>query len=186
MAHLDVTVFTVYDLAVGLLTVVGVGVLLYGQRATLRYRRFLHFLVAGFLLFALGGPLTGLLAPDWVHLVHGVSALLVVFGLYDPVHNELRDQEWMQLLFREPGELRHPREWMRPLDERVLETLHASGLTLTPAIVAYNIGYSPEEVNRRLSTLTDHDFVERVERGKYRITDVGELFLQGQPTTETE
>lgn len=178
MAHL--TPFTVYNLVMGALAAVGIGYLVYTQFFVLRYRRFLFFLGTGFLVFSLGGPVAGIFAPDWIHFVHGIAALFVVFGLYSPIHNDLRTDEWVELLFREPGQVRHPEDWMRPMDERILEVFHSSGLVLTPAIVAYNIDYSKKEVNRRLSELADHDFVERVERGKYRMTDIGEHYLQGQ------
>lgn len=178
MAH--ITPFTLYNLGMGVVSAVGICYLLYTQFFVLRYRRFLSFLGTGFLVFSLGGPLSAILVPEWTHFVHGIAALFVVFGLYDPVHNDLRTDEWVELLFREPGQIRHPEAWMRPADERILEVFHSSGLVLTPAIVAYNIDYSTKEVNRRLSELTDHDFVERVERGKYRMTDIGEHYLQGR------
>lgn len=178
------TPFTAYNLVMGLFTALGIGYLLYSQQFLMRYRRFLYLLVLGFLLFSVGGPLTGLVYPDWVHLVHGMAALLVVLALYNPVHNDLREEEWVRLLFEDPGQVRHPREWMRPIDERILELFHSSDLVLSPSIIAYNIDYSSKEVNRRLSTLTDHGFIERVERGKYRMTDIGELYLQGRLTVE--
>ncbi len=179
MVHANLTPFTLYNFAIGLLSAVGIAYLLYTQWYVIEYRRFLSYLGAGLLLFAIGGPLADLLAPGWIHLVHGVAATFVVFGLYNPVHNDLREEEWMRLLFTEPGQLRHPREWMRPMDERILKVFNSSGLVLTPAIIAYNIGYSSKEVNRRLSTMVEHDFVKRVERGKYRMTEVGEQYLHG-------
>lgn len=168
----------VYNLLIGLFSSVGIGYLLYVQLSRIEYRRFLYVLGAGFLLFSIGGPLAGLLAPDWIHLVHGIAALLVVFGLYDPIHNDLRTEEWVELLFKEPNQVRHPRAWMRPIDEQILELFRSADLVLTPAIVAYNIDYSTKEVNRRLSVLTDHGFVERIERGKYQLTEIGEQYLQ--------
>jgi DNA-binding IclR family transcriptional regulator len=66
------------------------------------------------------------------------------------------------------------------MDDRVLELFHTSDLVLTPAIIAYNIDYSRGEVNRRLAELETHGFVEKVERGKYRLTEQGEQYLQGR------
>jgi len=103
----------------------------------------------------------------------------VILGLYDPVHNDLRKDEWARLLLQEPSELRHPGEWMVPMDDEILELFHSAHLVLTPAIIAYNIDRSREEVNRRLSELETRQLVERVERGKYRITQLGERYLQG-------
>jgi len=66
-----------------------------------------------------------------------------------------------------------------PIDDRVLETLSQSGLTLSPAIIAYNIDKSREEVTRRLSELVDHGLVEREKRGYYAITERGNAYLNG-------
>lgn len=73
-----------------------------------------------------------------------------------------------------------PREdWARPLDGRILEACAASGFVLTPAVIAYTIEYSREEVNRRLSELERRSFVERIDRGKYRITSHGRQYSFG-------
>lgn len=53
-----------------------------------------------------------------------------------------------------------------------LEYLNAisSGPALTASVFADDIGRSPEAVSRRLNTLEAGGLVERVDRGKYRIT----------------
>jgi predicted transcriptional regulator len=173
-------IFHAYNLAVGLATAGGLAYLLYTEHVRFGYRRFFDLLVAGLLVFAVGSPLVELVAPSYVHLVHALAALLVILGLYDPVHNDLRRDEWAELLLTEPREFRKPADWMVPMDDRILELFHSAHLVLTPAIIAYNIDHSREEVNRRLSTLEEHDLIERVERGKYRITEHGEQYLQGQ------
>jgi len=65
-----------------------------------------------------------------------------------------------------------------PIDERILEAL-ATGLVLSPAVIAVNIDKARSEVNRRLSELVDIGLVERVKRGYYEITDAGEQYLTG-------
>ncbi|OLZ39333.1 PhiH1 repressor [Natrinema saccharevitans] len=67
-----------------------------------------------------------------------------------------------------------------PIDDRILETLESSGLILSPAVIALNIDKSRDEVNRRLSVLVDHELVQRVKRGYYEITDLGEQYLEGE------
>jgi DNA-binding IclR family transcriptional regulator len=69
-----------------------------------------------------------------------------------------------------------------PIDERILEALATSGLILSPAVIAINIEKSRDEVNRRLSTLTDHGLVTRVKRGYYEITAQGQQYLAGDYT----
>ncbi|SER21062.1 MULTISPECIES: helix-turn-helix domain-containing protein [Natrinema] len=77
--------------------------------------------------------------------------------------------------------MRKPGEWMQlPTDERILEVLHSSGLTLSPAVIGKNIDKSREQVNRRLSVLVDYELVTRVERGYYEIDDLGVAYLEGQ------
>lgn len=135
--------------------------------------------VLGVLLYAIGGPVSELMYPSALHWVHGVAALAVIGGLYGPVRADLQREPWTQLLFDDPAEGRHRPEWMKPVDDAILDVLDASGLVLTPAVVAYNIDYHRDEVNRRLSRLSSEGFVERVERGKYRITSRGEQYVEG-------
>ena len=170
-----VDLFQLYNLGVGVLSAVGLVYLGYSQRFVVGYRRFFYLLIAGLTVFSIGGPLADLFAPSLTHAVHGVAALFVIFGLYDPVHNDLRKDEWARLLLQEPSDLRHPGEWMVPMDDEILELFHSADLVLT----AYNIERSREEVNRRLTALQEHELVARVERGKYRITALGEQYLQG-------
>lgn len=172
--------FVLYNLIAGVLATVGLVYLLYIQQYVVKFDYFLYFLLAGFLLFSIGGPLADLFLPEWTHAVHGLAALLVVFALYSPVHNDLRKDEWARLVLQDPDWIRHPAEWMTPMDDQILELFHSSKLVLTPAIIAYNIDYSRGEVNRRLSELQEHGLVERVERGKYRMTQKGEQYLKGQ------
>ena len=68
---------------------------------------------------------------------------------------------------------------MLPIDDAILELFHSTDFVLTPAIIAYNINYCREEVNRRLIELERRGFVTKVERGKYRITVLGMQYLQG-------
>ncbi len=69
---------------------------------------------------------------------------------------------------------------MTPMDDAILELFHSSELVLTPAVVALNIDCSCEEVNRHLSRLEAHGLVEKVKRGKYRLTQRGEQYLRGE------
>ncbi|WP_396610648.1 type IV toxin-antitoxin system AbiEi family antitoxin domain-containing protein [Haloferax sp. S1W] len=174
----------VYNLVMGLLSIVGLVYLVYAQRFALDYRRFIYFIVSGFLLFSVGGPLADLYLPALAHLVHGLAAVLVIVGLYNLIQDDMHKAEWTELLFRDPGQLRQPDDWMVPMDDEILELFQSSRLVLTPTIVAHNIGRSREEVNRRLTELTEHGLVERPARGKYRITKFGEQYLQGTDPTD--
>lgn len=175
-----IDLFHLYNLVVGGLVAAGVLYLLTRTRSMDSYQRFVHVLLGGLIVFAVGGPVTDLLAPAWSHAVHSLSAILVIYGLYSPIQNDLRRDVWANLILRDPTSIRRPGEWMTPMDDEILELFHSADLVLTPSLIAYNTGYSREEVNRRLGELTDHGLMERVERGKYRITEVGENYLAGQ------
>lgn len=74
--------------------------------------------------------------------------------------------------------IRKPKEWMQlPIDERILEALDSSDMILSPAVISINIDKSRDEVNRRLSELTNRGLVTRVKRGYYEITDEGRRYL---------
>jgi len=76
--------------------------------------------------------------------------------------------------------MRQPASWMQlPIDDRILESLDSSGMILSPSVIAINIDKSRDEVNRRLSTLVEHELVTRVRRGYYEITDHGQQYLNG-------
>lgn len=180
----DVDPFLLYDIVVGLLGVVGVAVLLATHRG-IRYPRFVQFVLLGFVLFLVGGPVIRFLLPSLEHFMHGFAALSLIAALGILIHEELRPDEWMGVVFEDPRQLRTTRPWMTPLDDEVLELFHNSELTLTPSIIAYNLDYHSKEVNRHLMELAEHGYLERVKRGKYRLTDRGELYLTGEPDEQS-
>ncbi|SFR97853.1 hypothetical protein SAMN05216559_1927 [Halomicrobium zhouii] len=174
------TAFQAYNLVIGLVVGAELVYLLRAESAVTGYRRFMLVTVFGVVTFVVAGPVAEVLAPSLVHWVHGVGALLVVLGLYSPVRNDLRTEGWARVLLCDPSQIRSPADWMRPMDDAILELFHSSELVLTPAVVALNIDRSREAVNRRLTALADRDLVERVERGKYRLTPLGEQYLRGR------
>lgn len=171
--------FTMYNLVIGLITGVGVLYFLFFKQTVVEYHRFLFVTIAGLLLFLIGGPVTELIAPKFVHWIHTIASILVIFGLYDPLKNDIRNDAWADVLLGEPGLIREPEDWMLPVDDAILSLFHSADLVLTPSIIAYNIEYSRDEVNRRLVELEKRGFVTKVERGKYRITALGRQYLDG-------
>lgn len=171
--------FLVYNVFVGIVSGGGFVYLFTRIRIEDPYRPFIRLLVLGLLVFLVVGPLVDLLIPQFLHVVHALSAILVTVGLYHPLANDLRQDDWAAIILQDPRLVRHPNAWMTPMDDDILELFHSTDLVLTPSIIAYNTGYSREEVNRRLGVLTDHGLMHRVERGKYRITERGEEYLTG-------
>lgn len=80
--------------------------------------------------------------------------------------------------------MRQPADWMRPMDDRILEVLQTAGITLSPAIIAYNLDMSREAVNRRLAGLAERGLVRKIERGRYEIDSSGEQYLDGNLDVE--
>lgn len=149
------------------------------SESTLRHHNVLFATVLGILLYAVGGLLTELFVPSMLHWVHGFAALFAIAGLYSPIHDDLRKEPWSELLLNDATDGRQHAEWMRPIDDAILELLYSSKLILTPAVIAYNIDYSRDEVNRRLTKLETKELVERIERGKYGLSEKGERYIEG-------
>ncbi|MFC6863649.1 hypothetical protein ACFQGE_09255 [Halomicroarcula sp. GCM10025817] len=63
-------------------------------------------------------------------------------------------------------------DWLTEMDEEILEIL-STGLTLGPTAIAQNIDRSREGVSNRLNSLQAGGLVEKVDRGKYKLTDEG-------------
>lgn len=73
-----------------------------------------------------------------------------------------------------------PPDWFTKADGHILFVL-ASGLTLTPSVIAENTDVSRVTVSRRLDTLRAAEYVEKVDRGKYKITKDGLFVITGDP-----
>lgn len=72
--------------------------------------------------------------------------------------------------------VRQRAEWMRPIDERILETLCDEGNMTPRALDDFDVT-SKSHASDRLSKLAKYGLVERISRGLYRLTDEGEAFL---------
>lgn len=65
---------------------------------------------------------------------------------------------------------------MRPVDERILETMRDEGNVTPRALADFDVT-SQSHASDRLSELARYGLVERISRGLYRLTDDGEAFL---------
>ncbi|WP_248518014.1 replication/maintenance protein RepL [Salinarchaeum laminariae] len=71
-------------------------------------------------------------------------------------------------------------DWFTGSDGHILFVLY-TGLTLTPSIIAENTNLTRQTVSRRLETLQAGGFVEKVDRGKYKITKEGAFLVSEDP-----
>jgi|AntDeeMinimDraft_4_1070355.scaffolds.fasta_scaffold15854_1 predicted transcriptional regulator len=76
-------------------------------------------------------------------------------------------------------------DWMTGTDLQILAAL-MTGLILSPSIIATNTGRSREGISRRLNTLQAADYVKKVDRGKYKITEEGYEFMEGRAIPHLE
>ncbi|MFC6942982.1 MarR family transcriptional regulator [Salinirubellus sp. GCM10025818] len=83
--------------------------------------------------------------------------------------------------------MRKSGRWMVLLDERILEKLDEEGFQ-TPSELAKHeyIHYSAQHVGDRARKLAEHDLVENVGNGVYRITERGSAYLRGEINTSNE
>lgn len=74
-------------------------------------------------------------------------------------------------------------DWLTEMDEEILDVL-STNLVLSPSIIAENIDRSREGVSNRLNSLQAGGLVEKVDRGKYEITDEGVALYIGKDEFE--
>jgi predicted transcriptional regulator len=76
-------------------------------------------------------------------------------------------------------------EWMRPVDERILETMRDEG-NLTPQALDETFDVTvANHARNRLSELATYGLVEKIGRGLYRLTDDGRAFLHEELDAST-
>lgn len=79
--------------------------------------------------------------------------------------------------------MRRREDWMSPADVTILQFLYSARdavgnpAIMSPAIIAANTHLSRKHVGNRCRHLAGHDVVERVDRGRYRLTETGEQLV---------
>jgi len=73
---------------------------------------------------------------------------------------------------------------MTQADERVLEFLHEKDIVASPTVIAANIDYTAEYISRRCRKLADAGLLQRVDPSNYRLTELGERYLDGDVDAE--
>lgn len=75
--------------------------------------------------------------------------------------------------------------WMVPADSAILRFLFVARDTAgrpsiqTPKTISANTGYSRKHVGNRCRHLEDHHLLEKVDRGEYRLSELGESLVNG-------
>ncbi|MFB6124709.1 MAG: winged-helix domain-containing protein [Halanaeroarchaeum sp.] len=137
------------------------------NRALLERHVGLAIAVGGLLTMVLIETFVEFLPPVFVHTAHAFAAGAIALGLGHLLVKGTTG-DWALDLY---GRFGHRPDWMTGMDDDILAYLDASDSVLSPGIVAYNLEYSREAVNRHLRTLEEHDLVDRVDRGKYRLAE---------------
>jgi DNA-binding transcriptional ArsR family regulator len=74
----------------------------------------------------------------------------------------------------------NPPDWFTGADAQILFVMY-TGLVLTPSIIAENTNVTRQTVSKRLDTLRAAGYVEKLERGKYKITKDGSFIVSADP-----
>ena len=83
----------------------------------------------------------------------------------------------MSFTARQCDVVRQRAEWMRPVDEHILETMRDEG-NMTPDALENTFDVTVANyASNRLSELAKYGLVERLGTGLYRLTDDGRAFL---------
>jgi predicted transcriptional regulator len=61
-----------------------------------------------------------------------------------------------------------------------MEFLQAKDIVASPSVIAANIDYTGEYISRRCRKLADEGLLQRVDASNYRLTELGERFLEGE------
>ena len=83
--------------------------------------------------------------------------------------------------------IRLPPEWMKAIDNRLLEYLDEEGVGSPQKIHEDGrIAFTREYIGRRLRLLSNANLIEKVGRGVYRITPKGREYLSGEADLREE
>lgn len=67
-------------------------------------------------------------------------------------------------------------DWMKPVDEHIMETMRDEGNLTPQALADYDVTV-PNYASDRLTVLSRYGLVDKISRGLYRLTDEGRAFL---------
>lgn len=104
---ISASTIAVVDLVLGSVAAVGLLYLLYSETVVVHYHRFFRLVTLGLLVYAVTGPVVGVLAPAYIHAIHGAAALFISIGLYDVVRDDLDNEPDLTALLDvdDPGDV---------------------------------------------------------------------------------
>ena len=70
--------------------------------------------------------------------------------------------------------------WMTSADNRILEFLDEKDIVATPQVIAANIDYTRQYVNKRIRILAQNELVKKNDEPLYQITERGRQYLEGE------
>jgi predicted transcriptional regulator len=74
--------------------------------------------------------------------------------------------------------------WFAKVDYPILDFLSNHDIEVSPSVVAWNIGYDNDYVGKRLRALSGAGLLNRVDEGRYEVSDLGRQFLAGDLDAE--
>lgn len=70
--------------------------------------------------------------------------------------------------------------WFAKVDYPILNFFRNHDIEVSPAVVAWNIGYDNDYVGKRLRALSRADLLVRIDEGRYELSEEGRRFLAGE------
>jgi len=70
-------------------------------------------------------------------------------------------------------------EWFAKVDYPIMGFFESHDIQASPSVIAWNIGYDNDYVGRRLRALSTAGFLNRIDEGRYELSDLGREFLAG-------
>lgn len=78
-------------------------------------------------------------------------------------------------------------EWMTAADDAILNLINQSNISLTPSVIAHNLGYNRDYIANRCRTLKENGLVEVAEDSGgpfYDLTTLGIRYVRGEIDAE--
>lgn len=75
-------------------------------------------------------------------------------------------------------------DWMKPVDDEILETIRDEGNLTAQALEDFDVTVA-DYAGKRCKTLAAYGLLEKISRGLYRITDEGHAYLDEELDAST-
>jgi hypothetical protein len=93
------TPYQVANFLAGIVSLAGIGYMLYTNKFVVHYNRFFRIIAIGLAVFAVTAPLSLVLSHVLIHLINATAAFVIAIGFYTLVRHELDNEESFESAF---------------------------------------------------------------------------------------